>query len=166
MCSNTHNLHLSVSFMGFVSLLMGSFVSKFWRYKKVLTHLLTLMLKFTDTIYRSVVCMLHNFLFWYSCRTIAHRSLKVLIIKNSYRSLKMDSIGMSKKNLGIRPYIAYIFQLSTPDGCTLKRTSLFHCWVKTCKIPCVALMYVTYTICFNWLCSEGRSPPPPYFWHV
>ena len=42
----------------------------------------------------------------------------------------------------------------------MKQSSLFSLWAKTffctCKIPCVAMIHATYTIGFNWLCTEGR----------
>ena len=76
----------------------------------ILAHLLTLLLIFTDTLYKSVVCMLHNFLFWYICRTIiiAQRSWKVGMGDHG-------SIGMSKEELGNSGFILHIF---------------FNCWLQ------------------------------------
>ena len=93
--------------MEFASLLIGSFVYNFWKYN-INKHLLTLIIIFTDSNYSSVVCMLHNFLFWYSCRTIAHRSLKVGMGDHG-------SIGMSKEKLGNSGFILHIF---------------FNCWLQ------------------------------------
>ena len=110
LCFNTRNLHdFKLDFQFHLwSLPLCSSVHLFTTSGDIiLTHLLTLMLIFTDTIYSSVVCMLHNFLFWYSCRTIAHRSLKVGMGDHG-------SIGMSKE-LGNSGFILHIF---------------FNCWLQ------------------------------------